>query len=374
MGVKYYRPLALYALYPLRREDPGRHASDCPLGYPPGSRADLRVAAAGPPAVVEREGVLVIEPAWPLSEGASRPRLGAEVSPGPDHAGGLRRGAGQASLLTMLEVLWRTAGLHYWQPGFAGERDYGLVSHRLRQAMHRVRLRGMAVREWVYCPPPYHPGQQAELLTERAAWWARLAPMPDGHAPSGYWLGLWRAVEDVGNGWVVLRLRHCPLRGMLSAAAWREQAARWGVAPDRVPSWPVVWLLRVCRARETGPDQVWIRDLAALHLADETCWVPVASAPERALVQALVAQRRIFVKPLAAAGVGWPSGEPMPDVVLLDRRDRCALEVVGRLADRAYAVRWRQKEAQYRETGRAYWAWRVEEQSSCPPLPPPDRR
>jgi hypothetical protein len=321
--------------------------------------------------VREREGRYEVEPAWPLLERPPRERARRERSPAePALGGGVRRPeAGRASLRTLLELLWRLAGFHYWQPAFAGARTYAVIVERVRGAAERIWLGGRPLSAWLYFPPPYEPARASMLAAERAAWAARLAPGPSGAAPLGYALGLWRSVEErAGRVW--LRFRHCPWRLEVPAGLWAEATARWTLPPTP-EAWPLLWLALV-RWNPAAEARLLARELAALPLVDDHGWLPCESDAERRLIRRLVAERRLFVKPLAAGGLGLAPGERLPDVVLLDRRDRCALEVVGRMRDAAYRARWDEKRRDYERRGRAYWAWDPEASAEPPPIPPPD--
>lgn len=371
LGVKYYAPYGTYALYALRRQDPARHAPGCPLGFAPGSRADGGIARGRVPCVVETPQGYDLSPAWPLWEGAPGARS-TEPWPAKAPAGpSVRRPtAGRAAPLTLLELLWWLSGLHYWQPAFAGERGYETVVRRLVAAAARVTLRGHPLRDRMYVPPPYRPSRAAALSAERRAWLERLSPASGGAAPYGYVIGVWRGVL-VRDGFACLLMRHCPLRLVLPVERWRAERARWNLGADLLagpPPWPVVWLAIVRRER----DALAIRDLAALALVDEDTWLPCASDPERRLLRRLVAAGRRVVKPLAAGGLGLEETGRLPDVVLLDRRDRCALEVLGRLDEPAYARAWAEKARRYRASGRAYWTWDPRREPDPPPVPPPD--
>jgi hypothetical protein len=371
LGVKYYAPYGTYALYALRRQDPARHAPGCPLGFEPGSRADGGIALGAAPCVVEAARGYELTPGWPLWEG---PPSGRNTEPRPaplPAAPSVRRpAAGRAAPLTLLELLWRVAGLHYWQPAFAGEREYEMVARRIGAAAARVTLRGRPLRDWLYVPPPYHPSRAPALAAERRAWLDRLAPTAKGAVPYGYVIGVWRGV-GVQDGAARLFLRHCPLPLIMPEDRWRTERARWNLGAEAQagpPPWPVAWLAIVRRERE----DLAIRDLAALALADERTWLPCASEYERRLIRQLATAGRRFVKPLAAGGLGLDETGLLPDLVLLDRRDRCALEVLGRLDDPAYAKAWEEKARRYRASGRAYWAWDPRREPDPPPVPPPD--
>lgn len=378
LGVKYYEPYGTYALYPLKRHDPGRHAPACPLGFVPGSRAGLTVTLSGAACVTEREGRYEVQPGWPLRHAPPRERAAAGASlPTPSAPRVRRQRSAGASLQTLLEVLWRLAALHYWQPDFDGKRGYETVAARLFQAAERVTLRGEPLASWLYLPPVYQPSRQEALRCARERWLAKLRPDADGAFMYGYLLGQWReTVSGPEDGLVSLRVRHAPLDARMPVEQWRESLRRWrlvgSVASDELwrPSWPVWWLalVRVERA------QVHVCELAALSLTDERSWLPCESEPERRVLRRLVEERRMFVKPLQAGGLGLAPDELLPDVVLLDRRDRCVLEVLGRLSDPEYAARWREKAARYLQDGRPCWVWDPERQPKMPALPPPDRR
>jgi hypothetical protein len=325
-----------------------------------------------------------VHPDWPLRSRAPQNRASSPSAQSDQDRSDTQTRAARATLLSLLELLWRIAGLHYWRPTFEGKREYATVVARLGAAAERIRLRDQPLVEWFYCPPPFSPNQTAALARPRDAWLARLAPAADGSFVYGYLLGLWRSsARTPDRQHVTLHLRHTPMPITVSAADWIQQVQRWGLRigitpalttraaselPIDPPSWPVVWLARV------QWDGYWLiaHDLAALALTDTHSWLPCDSVPERQLLQRLVAERRTFVKPLEAGGLALRDDAVIPDVVLLDRRDRPVLEVLDRMDDPAAAVHGRKPAAWDRARRRPVWTWDPTREPTIPPLPPPD--
>ncbi|WP_447973896.1 DUF1173 family protein [Nitrospira sp. Kam-Ns4a] len=425
LGVKYYAAWGTYALYPLHRTDPGRHHPACPLGYRPGSRRVLTLPALTPPqsnAPSQPEStqpipepvptppaeIITLRPSWPTWHWLTPPQSMNRIKhpAQPESALPVRRARPtrpRAALRLVLDLLWREAGLLEWQPAFTGRRTIAVVAARLRSAAARLRIRDQCLADWLYLAglPPDHAGLPPPPAWTR--WWAQLAPTPRGRCRLGYILGLWRETRigppeppsqasDSANTtltqakpsatWTRLFMRGWPVGLDLAYDQWVHEQQRWELVAPATPSShpaslriiadparPVVLLILVQRHGM----RLLVRALAARHVTDTTCWIPCESHAERQLIQHLVTRQRAFYKPLPctvapdeAAVMG------IPDIVLLDRQDRCVLEVLGRLRDPAYTARWATKCAAYERRQQAYWTWDPQTQPTIPPLPPAD--
>lgn len=365
MGVKCYMPHGTYTIYHLARNDPARHAPGCLFHFVPGSRSSRCVSLHNQTASVltTHDGVQ-IRPSWALRDRSTDSRQPCRIQIDLGWSAGCRVSSNRASLRTLLEVLWQRAGLCYWHPSLTGRRPYATVVARLMRAARAVSLDAYHLAPLLYIPPPYHPDRKRQIQAHYAAWWSQVTD----RSLLRYVLGAWRGLRIQGERTHIL-LRHTQLTLPLPTAQW-SRVARLLRLPDRSCDadaqlgWPppIVWLAAVRCERQDIAVQV----LAALPVADCDNWIPCESDYERQLIKRLVADRRIFAKPLQAG----QASEIRPDIVLLDRRDRCYLEVLGRWSDRRYIERWRRKSVQYARRQQAYWTWTPATQPAIPPLPP----
>lgn len=100
-----------------------------------------------------------------------------------------------------------------------------------------------------------------------------------------------------------------------------------------------------------------------------TSWrfIPVESQYELQVADQLVAQRRMFIKPLrydASAEVVFP------DFLLADAGEHpLPMEVYGVSGNRRYEARKRAKRDYYSASGKPFWEWTPKRQTSMPPFP-----
>ncbi|MDZ7344780.1 MAG: DUF1173 domain-containing protein [candidate division KSB1 bacterium] len=381
MGVKHYATYGTYSLYHLARNDPARHAPGCIFHFVPGSRCDPRETVHDvTPSVLQDANGVHIRPSWSVWDGPTKlRRYCRDHGANAERFDGLRVSENGASLRTLLEILWQQAGLCYWHPSLETHRTYATVTSRLARVARSVFIEKHNLASLLYIPPPYHPSAKHRAQSCYDTWFLYQAARSEttGKMLVQYVLGICRAIRHHADQVHVL-FKHTTMRLPVPLDRWTSLAHLLRIPDhahqaDTVPSWPIVFLAAVrCETqRKNDPDGLMVRELTAIHLSDDECWIPCESGHERRLIQRLVADRRIFIKPLQA---GRSNFEARPDIVLLDRQDRCCLEVLGYANDPQYAARWLKKSEKYARHGQAYWTWDPHAQPAIPTLPSPEKR
>lgn len=372
MGVGHRSvPHDTYYLYPLHRSDPARHALGCSHRMVE-QQAEASGNAAGPPVVEIRGDRINLNLAAPLYRASSA--AGTGDTDDEPKSSRLRAPVPRGRLRSLLEVLWSQAGLNLWRPAFARKRHYGVVSHRLREVAAILQLRAHDLEPLLYVPPPYHPDREEARRAGRNQWLANLTENPkNGRKWYGYLVGVVKHVEQQ-DGSFILKCAHFPLPLYVAAKAWEQYADAWlDMAPQDAftPEHPIAFIARVERTDRPREIRLDVRDFEALHLSDDSSWIPVDSGHERHLVQALVATHRAFRKPLAIEEQGEGL---LSDLILEDRADRVHLEVLGMMSHPVYAERWREKQARYEQLGQVLWWWDPQATPQLPALPPAQAR
>lgn len=218
------------------------------------------------------------------------------------------------SLRALLHFLFERAGFNRWSPAMEGKRSQSVLHKYLLGAAEDVHVKGMPLHERLYVPEAFSEATKADAARRRREKLAVLRPH-EGQSPLALVIGEFKACEATSMGrriWI----RHMPDAPLLAAnKTWERiervfaplfemQAADHGYKVRLV-------LVALIKARQEHTYEI---ELASLMTTNEN-WLPIEGAHELPLLQALVAQKRRFARPLRydakAAAV-------FPNALLLD--------------------------------------------------------
>lgn len=265
------------------------------------------------------------------------------------------------SLRALMHFLFQSAGFNRWSPAMDGKRNQGVLHKYLLEAADSITVRGIGLAERLYVPEPFSESGRDDAARRRREKLAVLLPR-DGQSPLAIAMGEFKGCDATALGrriWI----KHAPDAPLLVATrTWEriERAfgalleARHADTGHRVR----LVIAALIRARREHTYEV---DAASLMLTSDQ-WIPLDGVHELDLVQALVEQRRRFVKPLrydARSAAGFPNA------LLLDAGPQpVALHVLS--AFMSAKDRTVKEKAVQSEQGA--WTWRNDE--PMPRLPP----
>lgn len=229
--------------------------------------------------------------AWTLAAGRA-PAVG-EARDTPE----VRRARRRLSLRGLMHFLFDRAGFNRWSPAMAGKRHQGVVQWYLMAAADGVQVRGEPLTARLYVPELFSEARKAELVAHRREVFRRLMPH-EGATPLMVVIGEFKACEASATGrWVWIRhMPDSPLR--VEPATWsrieRGFASLFEARDADGQHDLKLVLAALVRARH---EQVLALEAASVMLTTRD-WIPVDGLHELPLLQALVAQRRRFLKPL----------------------------------------------------------------------------
>jgi hypothetical protein len=353
-GVEMY--VALHRQFVVKRmpDSGGAHHPGCPSFEPEPQQSGLGELVGE--AVLESAagGVeLRVDFPWARVIGRAVPRGEAqEVS----EVGVPRR---RMSLRALLHFLFERAGFNRWNPAMAGKRNQGVLCKYLLQAAADIMVKGVPLVDRLYVPEPFSEGTKIDAAQRRREKLAVLRPR-DRQTPLAVVIGEFKASEATSQGrriWI----RHMPDAPLLIAGKSWERIER-AFAPlfearDADIGRPVRLILAaLIRARREYTYEI---DAASIMLASEH-WIPVEGVHELPLIDALVAQRRHFVKPLRYDA---RSVAAFPNALLLDvgRRPVPLHLLSAFMAPKERAA----KEKAIAGTGGTAWVWATDQ-----PMPP----
>lgn len=239
------------------------------------------------------------------------------LSPGEPHPPGeVRVQPKRMSLRALTHYLFERAGFNRWTPAMAGKRGQGVIHKYLGEAAAEIRLKGMRLVDRLYVPEPFHQSTHAAAAERRRR---RLAFLLENRSERRFAMALLigelKASETTHQGqrlWV----KHMPdVPFLMPAQAWQRAERMYGPALEArhadasVP--PRVVLSALIFARREFTYQIDSLSLMLVHPQ----WVPLEGVHELALIDALIAQQRRFLKPLRYDA---RSAAQFPNALLLD--------------------------------------------------------
>lgn len=267
------------------------------------------------------------------------------------------------SLRGLMHFLFERAGFNRWSPAMEGKRNQGVLHKYLTGAAEGVLVKGGSLGDRLYVPEPFFEPRKAEVAQRRRLKLSILSPH-DGHWPLAVVLGEFKRCDDTALGkriWI----RHMPdLPLLASNRLWERTARVFGpLFEARDADTGVTVRLVVAALIRARREQTYEVESLSMMLVTEH-WIPVEGVHELPLIQALVAQRRRFVKALrydARSAAGFANAlltDAGPVAVPLHLLSPFMTEADRKMKERGIAAH-----------GSLAWVWSTEQ--PMPSLPSP---
>jgi hypothetical protein len=262
-----------------------------------------------------------------------------------------------------MHFLFERAGFNRWSPAMEGKRNQGVLHKYLTEAAEDVLIKGGSLGDRLYVPEPFIEPRRSEAAQRRRLKLSILSPR-DGHWPLAVVLGEFKRCEDTALGkriWI----RHMPEVPLLASnRLWERIARAFGpLLEARDADTGVAVRLVVAALIRARREQTYEVESLSMMLVSEH-WIPVEGVHELPLIQALVAQRRRFVKLLrydAHSAAGFANAlltDAGPVAVPLHLLSPFMTEADRKTKERGLAT-----------NGALAWAWSTER--PMPALPAP---
>ena len=269
-----------------------RHHPSC-ISYEPAPQQSGLGELIGE-AVLESAGAVELRVDFPWCRQASGRMAGGRTPADPGEVKAAHR---RMSLRALVHFLFERAGFNRWSPAMEGKRTQAVLHKYLMRAAEQVHAKGIVLGERLYVPEPFQESTRLEVAERRRQRLGVLRPA-DGVAPLAMLLAEFKVAEVCAGGCRVW-LKHMPDVPLLAAAKTWERIARAYAAVLEARDADLgqrvhAVMAALIRARREHTYEI---DTATLMLASEQ-WIPVEGLHELPLLQALVAARRRFIKPL----------------------------------------------------------------------------
>lgn len=333
-----------------------QHAPDCPSFEP--ERALCGWGIYSPSAIEDQgDGRIAVKLAVPLSIRSGRAGHTAPVS---SFASVERAFRDTMALRGLLHLLWERGQFHRWTPRMKNRRRYRQLHKYLLEAADTITARNEPLTRHFYMPEPFDSTQALELGARRQAALRERSQSSAGTPLRVLVCGQVRAIIDDTHG-CGLCLAHWPKeliirceRDALSRLR-NENEFAWVDWPSLHSQLRLMVLLTMQRSRQGH----WVTaELESMVTTEE--YIPVLNMEEALVAHRLVTDDRQFLKPLPYDA----RSTRLPNFLLTDCTEVVPLEIIGR-SDADAAAR-HMRIGQYREEGRPYWLWDVQE-SALPP-------
>lgn len=274
------------------------------------------------------------------------------------------------SLRAFLHYLWDRSGLTRWDPSDAPHkiRGWNSVYDKLHAAIAHCHAKGSPLADRLYIPEPFDKDRQDAINTRRQQ---AFAVMRNGGLERTEQMVVVGELKEftetpVGYSIVIKHMATQPLlmdakTGSQLKALFKDEIAALFTQKSAVR---LVLAMVVCAVQEFQ----YLITKATLMMTDRA-WIPVDSASERAVSERLVAQQRLFLKPLQYQS---KAGARFPNFVLLDAGpEGIAMDILSPFLPE------NDKETKLRALTQRppnSWLWDTTKAVDAPPFPPIEPR
>lgn len=257
-------------------------------------------------------------------------------------------GRNTITLLGLLEHIWTEAGLHEWHPNFEGKRDWKSIAYRVERYFkeENVKISGKLVENLIFIPF----SQRARLTPSRSLV-----------------IGQIEKATKAGNGNFRIKLQNVESQVLwINGHKSRMFEQSFGTMLNNIGK-PNCRLIMIASTAHTG-DNISINAIAVMNASND--FIPVDSSYELTIASKLVAEKRIFSKPLKYSA---DESEVFPDFLMLDAGQVLPMEVFGMTSNEEYSARKIVKTEYYdRKYGPGnWWYWDVPAHKEPPAFPKP---
>jgi hypothetical protein len=202
----------------------------------------------------------------------------------------------QLSLRGLLHYLWDRAGFNRWRPRMQGKRSYWVLRKFLLQACEEVESKGLRLAERVFIPESFSKDRVAEIAQRhKEALAILLSPEADLQFKMMIAIGELKELRATALGYELL-LKHLPdcalfldqKAGERTKRAFEAELLAWSAGQAK--------LIAACLVYARCEHIYQIESLTLMMTSAH--WIPFDHAYEKDVVDKLVAEQRVFLKPL----------------------------------------------------------------------------
>lgn len=266
------------------------------------------------------DGTTALTLGFPLARTGSRAAPVASEGSEATHA---HSDGTKLSLRGLLHYLWDEAGLTRWYPAMAGKRNWGVIRRHVRNAAAGKTAKRQPLAANLFVPEPFTPDRKAELAARRSAAVMPIAASEKGRHQLMLVVGEVKDIAPARFGHKIV-LKHLPDFPLMAADDLHRRLRKAFAVEFAL--WEAVDGAHLVAIGTFGvaPSGVATLEQAALMVTTPN-WIPFESTFDIALLDALTAAQRPFVKSLR---YNVASTKPVATAVLTDTEPATALYVL----------------------------------------------
>lgn len=337
----------------------GQHAPECHSYEPPPELSGLGAVKGAAIQEDVETGTTTIRLDFSLSKTGARP---APASSGAA-ADTVRTDGSKLTLRSTLHYLWDEAALNRWEPSIGGKRNWAVVRRRLLHAAAGKVSKGEPLGRSLYVPEPFRIDDAADISQRRIAHMAELTTTAKTRKLM-IAIGEVKELTESRYGFKIVA-KHLPdFPFMLGEDLHRRLQKRFANELALWDSIESAHLIFIATFGLSPSGIATVEEMATMVVTSN--WIPFEHAYDLMLLEALIAQRRRFVKGLR---YNLADSKPLASVVLTDvEPSPIALYVqppgVEQADEEALSTLTE-------ESDLPSWIWRAD--ASMPALPPAQR-
>jgi hypothetical protein len=246
------------------------------------------------------------------------------LEPAPEGKSLAPRDLGRArkcSLAGFTHLLWEEADLNRWHPRMQGKRGQWTLHKYLEREAQRIYVANTRLAERLYVPEAFRVAEKDAIAERRRQRLSFLSPMDDaGNQPLGLMIGEFAQIREWWGNTEVQIKHAADLRLRIAKSKWARIEERFrnvlSAAGSNLPGnqQPHVLMAGIVSSSREGVYQIE----AVTMMLMSSQWIPLEGSYEIPMVERLIAEQRMFLKPLS---YGMKSTVKLPTAVLLDAGD-----------------------------------------------------
>src|SRR4051794_11072566 len=254
-------------------------------------------------------GVTVLRLGFSLSRTGRKPAPAAA----PREGDSVNANASKLSLKATLHYLWEEAGFNRWSDRMTGKRNWFIIRKHLLHAAENKTAKGAPLSDVLYIPEVFSAERKMELAQRHLSAISRIAATTAGPRRLMLLIGEVKEFAAARHGHKLV-VKHLPEHSfLLSEDLHRRMTARFEREITLLDVVPRAHLI-VIATFGVAPGGVTAVEELALMVVTET-WIPIEHIHDANLVNALIEQRRRFIKALR---YNLPASRPLAAAVLSD--------------------------------------------------------
>jgi hypothetical protein len=276
-----------------RMPDTGsHHAPDCPSYEAPAEFSGLGQVLGSAITEDPATGETTLKLDFPLTKMPGR----SQMPPAGGDSDSVASDGTRLSLRGLLHYLWDQAELTRWHPGFAGKRTWATVRRHLLQAAEYKLARGDSLCARLYVPEPFAVDQRDAINARRLAQWQHAVAVTAKPQRLMLLIGEVKEIVPARYAFKVI-VKHVPDQAFaIDAQLFRRLGRRfeaeltlWGATEE-------IYMVMIATFGVSSTGVPAIHEMCLMPVTRQ--WLPIEDGFDKILVEALVREKRSFVKGL----------------------------------------------------------------------------